>query len=137
MLLTVVAITAGCARTPDEQRIRENMAAMQQALEAHQPKAFMAHISDDFIGKDAAFDRAELANLLRVEVLRNDQIGIVLGPIDVEIDGDRATAKVTATFTGGSGGLLPEHGSIYSIASSWKRAGRDWNCYSARWQQEL
>jgi len=137
LLLICATLPAGCSRTPDEQRIRENMASMEQALEAHQPKAFMAHISDDFVGIDAAFDRNELANFLRIEVLRNDQIGILLGPIDVEIDDDRATAKVTATFTGGSGGLLPEHGSIYSITSSWKRAGRDWNCYSARWQQEL
>jgi hypothetical protein len=138
LMLIVAVMAGGCTRTPDEQRIRENMAVMQQALEMHQPKALMAHISEDFIGNDAEFGRDDLANFLRIEVLRNDQIGILLGPIDVEIDGGRATAKVTATFTGGGpGGLLPEHGSIYSITSSWKRSGRDWICYSARWQQEL
>jgi hypothetical protein len=42
-----------------------------------------------------------------------------------------------ATFTGGSGGLLPERGSIYSITSWWKRQGRDWICYSAHWEQKL
>jgi ketosteroid isomerase-like protein len=130
-------LAASCARTPDEQRIRETVAAMQQAMEQRDPRAFMSHVSTDFIGNDAAFDRDALHNLLRAEVLRNDEIGVTLGPIDVELQGDRATAKLTATFTGGSGGLLPERGSVYAITSGWKREGGDWRCFSARWKQEM
>jgi hypothetical protein len=110
---------------------------MQQAMEARNPRAFMAHITDDFVGEDADFDRAALANLLRIEVLRNDSIGATLGPVDIEMQGDRAKARVVATFTGGSGSLLPERGSIYLITSSWKRQGSEWRCYSAAWKQEL
>ena len=137
VLLAALAVVGACSRTPEEQRIRETMATMQRALEAHEPKAFMAHISDDFIGNDAGFGRDELNNFLRVEVLRNDQLTIILGPIEVEIDGDRAKTHVVATLTGGSGGLLPERGSVYVIDSSWKRSGHDWRCYSAHWTQEL
>lgn len=137
-LVLILALSlAGCSRTTDEQRIREAMAAMQQAMETRDPRAFMTHVSDDFIGNDAEFDRAALGNLLRVEALRNDRIGATLGPIDVEMQGDRARAQVLATFTGGSGNLLPERGSIYSITSSWKRQGSDWRCYSATWKQQL
>jgi len=106
-------------------------------METRDPRAFMTHVSDDFIGNDAEFDRAALGNLLRVEALRNDRIGATLGPIDIEMQGDRARAQVLATFTGGSGNLLPERGSIYSITSSWKRQGSDWRCYSATWKQQL
>lgn len=137
LLVVAVFLFAACSRTSDEQRIRATMAAMQQAMESRDPRAFMAHISDDFVGNDAEFDRNALANLLRIEVLRNDSIGATLGPIDIEMQGDRAKARVVATFTGGSGGMLPERGSIYAITSSWKRQGSEWRCYSATWKQEL
>jgi ketosteroid isomerase-like protein len=137
ILTGLVLLLAGCSRTTDEQRIRDAMAAMQQAMESRDPRAFMAHVTEDFVGNDADFDRAALANLLRIEVLRNDSIGATLGPIDIEMQGDRAKAHVVATFTGGSGSLLPERGSIYSITSSWKRQGGQWRCYSATWKRDL
>jgi hypothetical protein len=136
-LAALLLLSAGCTRTPDEQRIREAVEAMRRAIVEHSPRAFLAHVSDDFVGNDATIDKAALGNLLRVEVLRNDQVGVMLGPIDVELDGDRATVRVAATFTGGSGGLLPERGSVYSISSGWKRNGSDWVCLSAKWQQQL
>ena len=136
-VLALVLFVAACSRTPDEQRIRETIAAMQQAMEQREPRAFMAHVAADFIGNDATFDRDALHNLLRVEVLRNDAIGVTLGPIDIELQGDRATVRLAATITGGSGGLLPEHGAIYAIRSGWRREGREWICFSAEWKQEL
>ena len=137
ILIALTLMVAACSRTTDEQRIREAMAAMQQAMEARDPHAFMAHVTEDFVGNDAEFDRAALGNLLRIEVLRNESIGATLGPVDIEMQGDRAKAHVVATFTGGSGSLLPERGSIYSITSSWKRQGSEWRCYSATWKQDL
>lgn len=136
LTLAMLAI-AGCHRTPDEQRIRDTVVAMQAALEARDPRSFISHVSADFTGNDGQVDRNGLHNLLRAQVLRNDAIGVTLGPIDVELQGDRATVRVTATFTGGSGGLLPERGSIYSITSGWKREGGEWRCYNAAWQQKL
>ena len=137
-VLLIAAAVAGCSRTTDEQRIRMTISAMQQAMESHNPRAFMTHVSDDFIGNEAGFDREALANLLRAEVFRNDDVGVTLGPIEIEMQGDRATARLIATFTGGNGGgLLPERGSIYTITSGWKRRGSDWICFSGRWEQKL
>jgi ketosteroid isomerase-like protein len=137
ILIALILLLAGCSRTSDEQRIREAMAAMQQAMEARDPRAFMSRITEDFVGNEGEFDRSALGNLLRIEVLRNDSIGATLGPIEIDMQGDRAKARVLATLTGGSGGLLPEHGSVYTIASSWKRQGSEWRCYNATWKQEL
>lgn len=137
LCLAFVLCAAACSRTPDEQRIRQTIAAMQQAMEQREPRAFMAHVADDFVGNDAAFDREALHNLLRAEVLRNDSIGVTLGPIEIELQDDRATARLTATITGGAGGLLPERGAVYAIRSGWRRSGRDWVCFSAQWVQKL
>jgi ketosteroid isomerase-like protein len=130
-------LVGACSRTPDEQLIRNAMAAMQHAAETHDPHAFMNYVSADFTGNDGTVDRDGLANLLRAEVLRNDQVGVILGPVDVELQGDRATAHVTVTLTGGSGGLLPEHGALYAITSGWKKDGTRWRCYNASWEQKL
>jgi ketosteroid isomerase-like protein len=130
-------LLAACHRAPDEQRIRDAVAAMQVAVEARDPREFMRHVSADFTGNDGQADRDGLHNLLRAEVLRNESIGVALGPIDVDLQGDRATVQVTATLTGGSGGLLPEHGSIYSITSGWRREGGEWKCFNAGWKQDL
>lgn len=128
---------AACHRTPDEQRIRDAITAMQQAAEARQPRDFMGYVSKEFTGNDGTVDRDGLMNILRAEVLRNDKASVALGPIDIDLQGDRATARVTATLTGGSGGLLPEHASVYAITSGWRREGREWRCYNAAWEQKL
>lgn len=137
MAIAVLLTLAACRHAPDEQRIREAVTAMQAAMEARDPRGFMLHVGTDFTGNDGQVDRGGLHNLLRAEVFRNESVGVTLGPIDVDLHGDRATVQVTATLTGGSGGLLPERGSIYSITSGWKREGSEWKCINAAWQQKL
>ncbi|MBS0571247.1 MAG: nuclear transport factor 2 family protein [Proteobacteria bacterium] len=110
---------------------------MQAALEARDPRGFMRHVSGDFAGNDGQVDRDALHNLLRADVLRNESVGVTLGPIDVDVQGNRASVHVTATVTGGAGGWLPERASIYSITSGWKREGADWRCDNASWEEKL
>ena len=136
-LLAFVALAGACARKPEEQRIREAVAAMQAAMEKANPRDFMVHVTPDFTGNEGSVDHDGLHNLLRAVVLRNEKIGVTLGPLDVELQGTRASVRVTATLTGGSGGLLPERGAIYAIRSAWRKEGSDWRCYSAAWEQKL
>jgi hypothetical protein len=133
----VLMLFAACSHKPEEQRLRETIHAMQTALESGNPRDFMANVSPDFVGQDGSVDHDGLHNILRAEVLRNDKIGITLGPIDVDIQGDRATTHVLATLTGGPGGLLPERGAIYTITSGWKLQGGNWRCNNAQWVQQL
>lgn len=135
LALLLLAALAGCSRPPDEDRIRSAITAMEQAAEQREPRAFMEQIAPDFVGGEASFDRTALHNLLRGQFLRNEGINVLLGPIEVSLQGDRATAKVTATLTGGSGGWLPERGAIYDIDTGWKRLDGEWRCISASWQQ--
>ena len=137
-LFVSILLLSACTRTPDEQRIRETIAQMQTAIAEGAPRDFMAHISDDFIGDRGTVDRNGLANLLRIEALRNEKEKVLLGPIDVTLQGERATATLTATFAGGSSGsVMPERASIYSITSSWRKEGSNWRCYNAQWEQKL
>jgi hypothetical protein len=131
-------LLVACSRTPDEQRIRETIAQMQKAVEQGAPRDFMAYVSTDFIGNQGAVDRDGFANVLRFEVLRNERQTVLLGPIDVVLQGDRATAHLTVTLSGRSSGtIMPERASVFSIASSWRKEGSTWRCYNAKWEQEL
>jgi hypothetical protein len=130
-------VLAACSHVPDDQRIRDQIEVMQHAMESHNLHGFMEGISDDFTGNDGTVDSKQLANLLRIEILRNDQVGVTLGPIDVELQDKRAVVDVTATFTGGSGSLIPEHAAIYAIRSGWKKDGSRWRCFNATWDQKL
>jgi hypothetical protein len=137
LALALLTLIAACSRKPEEQRLRETIRAMQTALESGNPREFMTNVSPDFAGQDGSVDHDGLHNILRAEVLRNDKIGVTLGPIDVDIQGDRATTHVIATLTGGPGSLLPERGAIYTITSGWKLQGGNWRCNNAQWVQQL
>lgn len=135
--LILLAMSA-CSRTPDDEQIRAHIKSMQAAVESRSPRDFVQYVTADFAGNDNAVDRAGLSNLLRIELLRNEQVGVTLGPIGIELlGGDRATVHVVATMTGGKGGLIPERGAVFSITSGWRREGKDWRCYTASWEQNL
>lgn len=137
LLLGCLVALSGCTRTPDEQRIRNAMDAMQEALEQGRPGDFMEHVAEDFTGAGGNVDRKGLHDMLRVQVLGNARIGITRGPADIEIQGERATVRVTATFTGGDARWLPERGSVYTLTSGWRKTGGEWRCYNAQWERAL
>lgn len=136
MVLLMLALLAGCDRSPPEQRLRERIAEMQQALEARKPAAFVEGIAEDF-GSDNGMDREGIRNLLRVQMLRNASIGATLGPLDITLHGERATVTFSAVLTGGSGGLLPDNARPWSVTSAWRDGADGWQLIHARWEPLL
>ena len=78
---------------PDEVQIRSSIETMRSAAEARQTAGVIGEIADDFTGNNGEIDRDGLSRLLKFQFLRNESIGVAIGAIDVEVDGDRATAK--------------------------------------------
>ncbi|MGB0132294.1 YybH family protein [Dokdonella sp.] len=137
MLAVLMASILGCSRPSDEEQIRAAMAEMQSAMESADPASFMQHVADDFVGGSGEFDRQALHNLLRTQVLANSRISISTGPIDIELQGERATASQSVTMLGGSGRWIPERGSVHRISSGWRKVDGDWLCISAQWERAL
>lgn len=134
-LLLVLAL-AGCARAPAEERLRERFETMRTAVLERRPGDFMDGVSADFIG-DGNIDRAALHNLLRAQLLRNASIGVTVGPLDIAIEGDRATMRFTMVLTGGTGGLIPERANGWSVKSGWRDGDDGWQVYFAEWTPAL
>ena len=56
--VAALLLLGACSRTPDETRIRDAIAAMESAVETRNPRDFMAHVTEDFVGPDGSFDRS-------------------------------------------------------------------------------
>jgi ketosteroid isomerase-like protein len=138
LIACVLLSLAGCHRTPAEQAIRETIAAMQKAGDAHDVGGVIAPMSDDFVGTgDEAgepLDRKGFERFLRLLQLRESDLRAHLGPITVALQGtDHATADFTMAVTGGSG-LLPDDGRIEQVHTGWRLQGSDWKLISAEWK---
>ncbi len=140
LLACVLLATASCHRTPAEQAIREQIAAMQKASEQHDISVVVAPLADDFIGQgdeeSETLDRKTFHRyLVFVQMRQGGTIHATLGPITFALQGtDRATANFTALITGG-GSLLPADGQIEQVRTGWRLDGSKWRMISAEWKQ--
>ena len=129
--LAALAI-AGCNRSTPEERLRATIAQMQSAVEAREPRGFVEHVSEDFIGSPGELDREGLRNLLRGLLLSQQRVGVTLGPMTVKLYGEDRARVETRAFVTGSGGAL-DSDSI-SIASDWRLEDGEWRCIAASWE---
>ena len=105
MMIGLIVLSA-CSRAPDEQRLRDTVAAMETAIEAGEPGDFIDHVAEDFSGQGGSMDQRQLRAMLVAQTLRHQNISVLLGPLDVKLYGERATVKLRVVATGGQ--WLPE-----------------------------
>ena len=139
-LLTAFALFAlglsACRHTPDEQQVREAIAAVAQAAEAGAASDVGVPLSDDFDGNAGELDRRELTNMVRFLALRGEHIGVTMGPVSIEHRGERMVATFTVTLTSG-GKLLPDQLGLYQVESAWRKDDGKWRCYTASWKHSM
>ncbi|WP_240626160.1 nuclear transport factor 2 family protein [Pseudoxanthomonas sp. SGT-18] len=133
-LLLLLFPAAGCSRDPPEERLRDTLVRMQQALEERAPARFMEYVAADFVGNDGV-DRDALQQAVRAQVLANQRIGLVLGPAEVEMRQGSATVRFSALATGSGGRWLPERGGSWDVTTGWREEGGDWRLHYARWER--
>ncbi|MFC3656237.1 nuclear transport factor 2 family protein [Xanthomonas hyacinthi] len=129
MLLLAVP---GCQRDSAQQRLRKDIAAMQEAVEEHRLRDAMAMVADDFAG-EAGMDRAALHNLVCAQFLANGRIGANTGPLSIQLRGDDATVRFDALVSGGDGRLVPERMQRYAVVAGWRAQDGRWRLRHAQW----
>jgi hypothetical protein len=135
LLAALLALAAGCQKTPPEQALRETIAKMQAAGEARDVDALFEPIAEDFSGS-GNMDRKAFQRYVTLMSLRSRQVGVTLGPVEVKLYGERASAQFTAAITGGPG-LLPSQAQVYAIDTGWRLEGGEWKLISATWKEQL
>jgi len=133
--LTVVALVAlaGCAGPPDEAALRARIDSLQVAVEARDADALLDAVDPEFGGPDG-MDREELRRYTTLMLLRQQNVGVVLGPVEVELHGDRAAARFDAVVTG-SNRFIPEGVEARRVETVWRRDGDEWVLVSADWSR--
>lgn len=135
-LLSLLAVLgAGCAKEPPEAALRATIAGMQAAAEARDADALAEAVSEEFVGPEG-MDRDQFRRTMAVVWLRDKNVGVQLGPLDVELLGDRARVEFTAGTTGGAG-WLPDRGQLHRVKTAWRLEGGDWKLISATWDPVL
>ena len=129
-------LLAACAKAPAEQRLRERIAAMEAAVEGRDTDGFLDGVAENFIG-ERGVDRQGLRRLLVAQMLRNAEVSVVLGPLDLEITGDRARVRVEVVVTGGAGGFLPERAQSVQVDSAWRDGEDGWQVVTADWTERF
>jgi hypothetical protein len=134
-LALLLLLAAGCSHEPPEQALRSTIAGMQAAAEARDSDLLVEAFSEDFVGPEG-MDRDQFRRYLAVIWLRNREVGVNLGPLEVELIGERATVEFTAAATGGEG-WMPDRAQVYRVSTGWRIEGGDWRLISARWEPAL
>ena len=129
----LLLLVSACSRSDPEQAVRAQVDALQQAIDARDAGAVEDLLAEDFIGNEG-MDRRGAKQLAAAVFLRHHEIGARLGPVTVELRGEReAIARFSVLATGGSGGLLPEQGQVYQVQTGWRLQDGDWKLLNASW----
>ena len=136
MAFVLVSTLAACARVPGAAAIRSTIQQMAAAAEAKRTGEVLEHVAADFTGNDGEFDRAALERMLRARVLAAQAIGVSIGPVAVEVDGHRATARFTMTVTDESGRWLSDRRAVLDMVTGWRNEAGVWRCNNARWESK-
>jgi len=136
MALAIVGCACACARTPPEQALRDTIAQLQRDIGARDADAVTSVLADDFVGNEG-MDRRGARRLAAGTFLRYREVGAKLGPLQVEMRGDRhATVRFTAAISGGAG-LMPQDAQMYQVTTGWRLVDGDWMVTSAEWTPAL
>lgn len=134
LLLALLAMSlVACGRPADEEALRERISAMQEAIEARDAGSLLAAIDPEF-GGPGGMDRDGLRRYATMLLLRQQHVGVVIGPIEVERHGDRASARFDAVVTGANR-FVPEGVEARRVETIWRRSGGDWVLVSADWSK--
>ena len=133
LVVLLLAVLAACKRDTPEAALRAQLAQMQAAASERRVGDFMDGVATAFAGS-GGMDRAALHNLLRLQMLRNSEVGVTSGPVQIEMQGDNATVRMNVVLTGGNGRLLPDSAQIYAITSGWRMEAGQWRVYYAAWE---
>lgn len=133
--LFALVLMAACARTPPEEQLRATIAALQSAVEKRDGLTLQDVIADDFIGP-GGLDRDGARRMAQAMFLRYRDVGVSLGPLDIELREQHATVRFTAALTGGAG-VLPESGQLYDVETGWRLENGEWRLVNAGWKPRL
>jgi ketosteroid isomerase-like protein len=135
VLLLSSLLLVACSHPTDADAVREAIEACAAAAKAHDAGGLLSHVAEDFIGNDE-LDRAQLAQQLRAQLLLAKAVEARVGRAQVEVQGDRATARFEVQVTDSSGRWIADRAAVLTFETGWRREDGEWRCYNAKWSSD-
>lgn len=135
-VLPACAALTGCSRPAPEQALRETLGRVQAAIEARDAGAVADALAEDFIGP-GGLDRDGARRMAALHFMRHREVGVVLGPLDIELQEDHARVLFDAMLTGGQGRPLPDRVGGWEVDTGWRLVDGEWRMISADWSPAL
>ena len=133
----LVLLLGACSVSDREQQLRQQIRALQEAIDRRDVGDVEALLADDFVGNEG-MDRRGARQLAAAVFLRHREVAARIGQVTVELRGqDDAVARFQVLATGGSGGLLPERGQAYQVETGWRLIDGEWKLRNASWKPAL
>lgn len=132
LLPFALLLSAGCSRPPPEVALREAVAAMEASIAARDAAALVRHLDEDFIGP-GGMDRDGARRTAALYFLQHASIGVVAGPLSIELQDARAQVSFTAAVSGGSSRLLPDSGQVHDVRTGWRLRDGEWRMTAIEW----
>src|SRR3546814_10639118 len=92
VLLVVLALASGCRRESAEHALRGDIASLQAAIESRDAGGMAKFLAADFVGNDG-LDRDGARRLAALPFLRNAEIGVTSGPLDIHLQDEHAPVR--------------------------------------------
>jgi len=128
-------LLSACDKTPDEEKIQNNIQAIQNAVENKELMGIGKYLHKDFLA-NRSMDSKQLKQMLFVQGKRHSNISIVIVSQETTIDPvyiEKAETTLSVVMAGSSGGL-PEDGSVRVVDLEWRKVGSDWQIIKANWE---
>ena len=135
-LLPVLLAAAGCARTAPEEALREAVHGALAAIEAREAGDLADHLAGDFVGP-GGLDRDGARRLAALHFLRHGDVGVLPGPLEVDMQEAHARVRFQAVLSGGNGRLLPDSAQAWQVDTGWRLVDGEWQLTSADWTPAL
>ena len=131
--LLLAIVVAGCSGDSPEQAVRQQVDALQAAIDTRNAGDIEDLLAEDFVGNEG-LDRRGARQLAAAMFLRHREVAAKVGPVSVEPRGEGdAIARFSVLATAGSGGLLPEQGQVYQFETGWRLVDGEWKLLTATW----
>ena len=131
MALVATAVSA-CSPPPGEEALRGRVGGLEGAIEAGNGQAVLELATDDFAGP-GGMDREGLRRYMAALRLGQRKVEAVVGPLEVEMHGDRASVRADVVVAG-LDRFSPDNASARRLETTWRREGGEWRLAAADWR---
>lgn len=135
LLFSLLLALCGCRQEGPLERLQQNAAALQEALQKKDAGTVMDLLHDDFLAQDQ-YRRDWAQRSMALYFLRHKKIGVSILNQESRLDSsysDRAYSNAQVLLTGADN-LLPDSASPYDLKLEWWLVDGDWQLARLAWE---